>query len=134
MDQMRLKHWKYQYLLKLVFFFFSKTENSFSYLLFSIIEIFIEIEILFSRHKRYISFLDLLMHLSIILLFGSSGLKYNVILLPWNLVLVTLVLVLFHKGEQLNFTLAFFRNRLNIIIESAGISRRKSIQDTAGSL
>jgi len=88
----------------------------YSGVLLSIIEVFIGIGILFSRHRRYISFLAVLMHLFIVLIFGPFGLNYNGIILPWNLAMIALVLVLFHRGEQLNFTLAFFKNRLNIIV------------------
>jgi len=103
-------------LLDLPYSIIKKPLVHYSGLILSAIEIFIGVGILFSRHRRYISFLAILMHLFIAILYGPFGLNYNIIIFPWNLAMIGLVLVLFYKNTQINFSLFFFKNKLNVII------------------
>ena len=88
----------------------------YSGLLLSSIEVLIGVGILFSRHKKYVSLLAVLMHLLIALAFGPLGLHHNIIIFPWNLAMAALVMVLFFKDPQIHFTSAFFGNKLNIAV------------------
>lgn len=98
---------------------YSMIKNPFvhySGLIFSVIEIFIGVGILFFRNKKYISILAILMHLFIVLLYGPVGLNYNIIIFPWNLVMIGVVLVLFYQNVAPRFTATFFSNKLNVSV------------------
>ncbi|MDR6969511.1 hypothetical protein J2X31_003544 [Flavobacterium arsenatis] len=88
----------------------------YSGLILAAIEIFIGVGILFSRHRRSISFLAILMHLFIVILYGPFGLNHNIIIFPWNLAMIALVMVLFYKNSLSNFTVSFFKSKLNSIV------------------
>lgn len=85
-------------------------------LIFPAIEIFIGVGILFFRNKKNCAILAILMHLFILLLFGPLGLNYNIIIVPWNLVMLGLVLILFYHEGFSNLTLLFFNNIRNISV------------------
>ncbi|RZK10651.1 MAG: hypothetical protein EOO46_09920 [Flavobacterium sp.] len=88
----------------------------YSGLFLSSIEVFIGIGILFSRYRRYVCIIAILMHLFIATLYGPLGLNHNIIIFPWNLAMIALVWILLYKGEQINFSISFFKNKLNIIV------------------
>lgn len=108
--------WDNFVLYKLLGFSYSVTMNPFAHysgLLLSIIEIAIGVGILFFSSKKYFVLLAILMHVLIALIFGPTGLNYNIIIFPWNLAMIALVGVLFYKNTEIKFTLNFFRSYLN---------------------
>ena len=85
-------------------------------LILSVIEVGIGIGMLFFRPKKYFALLAMMMHLFIILIFGPSGLNYNIIIFPWNLAMMALVGVVFCKNVAPNFSLSFFRSKFNTAV------------------
>ncbi|MFY0482995.1 hypothetical protein ACI6PS_10325 [Flavobacterium sp. PLA-1-15] len=86
----------------------------YSGLMLSVVEVAIGVGILFVRTRKYFALVAIIMHLIIVLIFGPSGLNYNIIIFPWNLAMMALVGVLFYKNAEPNFSLSFFRSKLNV--------------------
>ena len=70
-----------------------------------IIEIAIGIGLLIVRNKKYFIAAAIVMHLFIIYLLSPFGINYNEIVIPWNLVMLILVFILFY-----NTNINFFEN------------------------
>ena len=88
----------------------------YSGLVLSVVEVAIGLGILFVRTRKYFALLAIIMHLIIVLIFGPSGLNFNIIIFPWNLAMIALVGVLFYKNTEPNFSLSFFRSKFNTAI------------------
>lgn len=60
-------------------------------------EVILAILLLVSKSKRKISYLLIFMHLSVLVLIGPFGLKYNSVIWPWNLVMICILIIVYSK-------------------------------------
>lgn len=67
-----------------------------------LIEISLAILLLISKFKRKISYLLILMHLSILILIGPLGLQYNPVVWPWNLAMISIFIIIYAKPVELS--------------------------------
>lgn len=108
--------WDRVILHKLLGFSYNEFMNPlmhYSGLMLPVIEVAVGIGILFIRSRKFFAYLAISMHLAIVLIFGPSGLKHNIIIFPWNLAMMAFVGILFYKSSEPNFSLSFFRSKLN---------------------
>ncbi|WP_415325573.1 hypothetical protein [Chryseobacterium sp. MMS23-Vi53] len=69
-------------------------------LLIPIIEVTLAILLLVSKSKKKISYLLILMHLSILIFIGPFGLKYNSVVWPWNLTMIFILLIVYSRPVE----------------------------------
>ncbi len=67
------------------------------------IEITLAIVLLVSKSKRKVSYFLILMHLSILVLIGPLGLKYNSVVWPWNLAMIFILMIIYAKPFELSY-------------------------------
>jgi hypothetical protein len=85
----------------------------YSGLLLCIIEILIGLGFLFFKNKKYVCVMAIAMHLLIILIYGPTGMNYNLIIVPWNVAMIFFSIVFFNQKEALTFRFEFFKSKLN---------------------
>jgi hypothetical protein len=74
--------------------------------LLGLFELVAGIGLLFSKTKKVAAIALILMHLFILLLLGPlGGLNYNIIVWPWNMVMITYLYLIFIKQQENAFTL-----------------------------
>lgn len=56
------------------------------------------------------------MHLMIILLYGPTGMNYNLIIVPWNIAMLLFALVLFNQKEGMVINRNFFKSKFNLAV------------------
>ncbi len=88
----------------------------YSGLLLCLIEVFIGLGFIFFRNKKLVCILAIVMHLLIILIYGPTGLNYNLIIVPWNFAMLGFALVFFFTKEKIAFRKDFFTRPLNIAV------------------
>jgi len=88
----------------------------YSGLLLCLIEIAIGIGFLFFKNKKYFCLMAITMHLIIILIYGPTGMNYNLIIFPWNLAMIFFSIVFFYQKEVLKIRIDFFKNKGNSIV------------------
>lgn len=87
----------------------------YSGLILPVIEVFIGVGLLLFRNKWPFGFAAMILHLIIVLIFGPTGISYNIIILPWNFAMLFLSGILTYKYKHPNFSLDFFRSKLNLM-------------------
>lgn len=77
--------------------FILKYRLFFAGLIIPVTEIILAIVLLISNSKRKISYLLIVMHLSVLVLIGPFGLKYNSVIWPWNLAMICILIIVYSK-------------------------------------
>jgi hypothetical protein len=78
-------------------------------------EILSGIFILLPKQKTFFAFLPISIHLFILLLLGPFGIRFNMIVLPWNIAMAIFVyLIVLYKRQSFSITSLFYKS--NIII------------------
>ncbi|WBV59871.1 hypothetical protein PFY12_12555 [Chryseobacterium camelliae] len=77
--------------------FVLKYKLFFAGLLVPIVEVTLSVLLLVSRSKKKISYLLIFMHLSVLVLIGPFGLKYNSVIWPWNLAMICILIIVYSK-------------------------------------
>ena len=93
--------WK-NMILKKIFYFDQLNHNLFVHyfgLIIPIIEISIGLGLLILKQKKYLVYLAILVHLFIIYILSPLGINYNEIVIPWNLLMIFIIIVLFYRNE-----------------------------------
>lgn len=97
---------------------YATTRNTWVYhagYLAAITEVLIGLGLFFKPTRRTSVFLLLVMHVIILLWIGPLGLRYNVIVWPWNLLMITLLVLIFLVRQSAPFNLNYFSFKTNII-------------------
>jgi hypothetical protein len=66
-------------------------------LLIPVTEVVLAILLLVLKSKRKISYFLIVMHLSVLILIGPLGLKYNSVIWPWNLAMISILIIIYVK-------------------------------------
>ena len=88
----------------------------YSGLVLCFIEVFMGMGLLFFRKKKYVCVTAILMHQMIILLYGPTGMNYNLIIVPWNIAMLLFALVLFNQKEGMVINRNFFKSKFNLAV------------------
>jgi len=72
-------------------------------LLIPITEVILAILLLVSKSKRKISYFLIAMHVSVLILIGPLGLKYNAVIWPWNLAMIFIIIITYAKPFELSY-------------------------------
>jgi hypothetical protein len=80
--------------------FILKYKLFFTGLLIPVIEVILAILLLLSKSKKKISYVLISMHLSILMLIGPFGLKYNSVIWPWNLAMIFILVIIYSKPME----------------------------------
>lgn len=79
-------------------------------LLIPVAEIVLAILLLVSKSKRKISYFLIGMHLSILILIGPFGLSYNSVIWPWNLAMISILIIIYSKPIEFPYKKAIVPN------------------------
>lgn len=80
-----------------------------------IIELSLGIGLLFKRTKKISAILLIIMHFFILVTFGPPGLNYDVIIWPWNVVMILILYVLFISQPCISIEYKIIKRRWNIL-------------------
>jgi len=72
-------------------------------LLIPITEVVLAILLVVSKSKRKVSYFLILMHVSILILIGPIGLKYNSMVWPWNLAMIFILMITYAKPIECSY-------------------------------
>lgn len=72
-------------------------------LLIPVAEIILAILLLLSKSKRKISYFLMGMHMGILILLGPLGLKYNAVIWPWNLAMISILVITYAQPIELSY-------------------------------
>lgn len=82
----------------------------FAGLFIPMIEVGAAVLLLASKVKQKISYLLISMHLSILIILGPFGLKYNSVIWPWNLAMIFILVVVYSRPVEVLTKTIVFRN------------------------
>lgn len=77
--------------------------------------------LLFSKTRKQEAWLLIVMHAFILVFLGPFGLKYNMVIWPWNAAMIAYLFLLFIKQNELTFTSATFFKGWNIVVTACWI-------------
>jgi len=83
--------------------------------LLALFEIALGLGLIFLKNKKLVLIAIALMHLFLILILGPTGLNYNSIVWPWNLVMIFYMLLFLKKERELFIPLFFFKKSITIL-------------------
>ncbi|MDQ8141943.1 hypothetical protein [Chryseobacterium sp. CFS15] len=72
--------------------------------------------LVFSKNKKRVSYFLILIHLSILMILGPLGLGYNSIVWFWNLAIIFILLITYHKPFEINNIKPFLLNHFYWLI------------------
>ena len=101
------KVWEEMILVRFLGFDYVEIQNIYIHyagLALGMIEITAALGCLFSKNKKFYALLLVGMHIFILLLISPTGLNYNAIVWPWNVMMIIIVLLLFYNE---NATISF---------------------------
>ena len=95
--------WEKMILIKFLGLNFNQINNTyihFAGLFLGLIEVLSAIGCLFFKNKKIFALLLVGMHLFILVLVSPIGVNYNSIILPWNVLLIILILIVFYNNDS----------------------------------
>ncbi len=93
------------------------SEHALVFASFSILlEIGIGAGLLFRRTRRFAVASTVLLHLTVLAAFGPSGLHWNMVVWPWNALLVVLVCLLFWNAKSTALQILIGKSRRRIVV------------------
>ncbi|SMP31248.1 hypothetical protein [Chryseobacterium profundimaris] len=76
-------------------------------LLIPTIEVLLALLLLFSKYKKMVSYLLIVMHLCILIFIGPIGLQYNSVVWPWNLAMIFILLIVYLNPIKFSYKTVF---------------------------